>query len=90
MLWILTHLKMSDLHAFNNQPIKIKRIGFFIYQAIDVYVSYLCCEYQLTLVEWYFGGLASDNQIQAHVHACAGMHFSVYQSIDAYIIYISC
>jgi hypothetical protein len=37
-------LLMNDLHAFKNQPIKIKRISD---QAIDVYIIYLCCEYQL-------------------------------------------
>jgi hypothetical protein len=36
------------------------------------------------------GGLVLANQIQAHVHARAGWHFSVYQSIDVHIIYLCC
>jgi hypothetical protein len=69
------------------------RIGvIFLYQAIDVYTSYLCCEYQLiwTLNEWFIGSIVLANQMQAHVHARAGMPFSVYQSIDVYIIYLCC
>jgi hypothetical protein len=50
---------------------------------IDVYTNYLCYEYQLiwTLNEWFIGGLALANQIQTHMHARTGWHFSVYQSI---------
>jgi hypothetical protein len=90
---------MNDWRAFKNQPIKIKHmqigvlyIYIYIYQAIDVYISYLCCEYQLiwTLNEWFICGLVLANQIQAHVHTRAGMHFSVYQSIDGHIIYLCC
>jgi hypothetical protein len=62
----------------------------FIYQAIDVYISYFAVNIIWTLNEWYIGNLVLANQIQAHMHACAGMHFSVYQSIDGDIIYICC
>ena len=65
---------------------------FLIYQVIDMYISYLCCEYQLnwTLNGWFRGVLVLANQIQAHVHARAEMHFSVHRSIDVYIIYLCC
>ena len=61
-------LLMNDLLAFKYQPIKIKhmRYGvFLIYQAIDVYIHYQYCEYQLiwTLNEWFIGGLILANQI---------------------------
>jgi hypothetical protein len=36
------------------------------------------------------GGLILANQIQAHMHARAGSHFSVYQCINAHIIYLCC
>jgi hypothetical protein len=53
---------------------------FSVYQSIDVHIIYLCCEYQLiwTYNEWFIGGFVLTNQIQAHVYARAGMHFSVY------------
>ena len=62
-------LLMNDLLAFKYQPIKIKHmrngVFFLIYQAIDVYTHYQCCEYQLiwTLNEWFIGGLILANQI---------------------------
>jgi hypothetical protein len=88
-------LFMNDSLAFKYQPIKIKHMRngvFFIYQAIDVYINYLCCEYQLiwTLHEWFIGSLVIANQIQAPMHARAGWHFSMYQSIAVYIIYLCC
>jgi hypothetical protein len=75
-------LLMNNLLAFKYQPIKIKHmcIGVFMHQAIDVYIHYLFCEYQLiwTYNEWFMCVFVSSNQIQAHVHTRAGIHCSVY------------
>ena len=68
----LFELLMKGLQAFRYQPIKIKRMrsGAFIYQAINIYTTYIW-----TLNEWSIGGLVLANEIQAHMHVLSFWHF---------------
>jgi hypothetical protein len=68
--WIRWILKKKSAHAL---------CCFLIYQAINIYIKYLCCEYQRiwTFNKWFIRGLVLASQIQAHVHARVGWHFFV-------------
>jgi hypothetical protein len=75
-----------------NENVRTCALGSLIHQSIDQYIPYLCCEYQLicTFNKWSIGILILANQIQAHLHARAGWHFSVCQSRDVNIICLCC
>ena len=76
----------------SNENVCACALASLIHQSIDQCIPHLCCEYQLicTFNKWSISISILANQIQAHVHARAGRHFSVHQSIDQFIPYLCC
>jgi hypothetical protein len=85
MLWISTHLnslwmiyrRFSFSQSNSSARACACGLAFFGISIYRCYIIYLCCEYQLiwTYNELFIGVFVLTNQIQAHVHARAGMLF---------------